>query len=95
MSIGKSEVEYISRLAMIDVADNEVEQVSAKLSKVLDLFKQMEAVNTEGVEPMAHPHDVTQRLRNDEISENDQHEKLQKVAPATAQDMYLVPQVIE
>ncbi|MBF6057152.1 MULTISPECIES: Asp-tRNA(Asn)/Glu-tRNA(Gln) amidotransferase subunit GatC [Thiomicrorhabdus] len=95
MSIGKSEVEYISRLAMIDVAENEVEQVSAKLSKVLDLFAQMEAVNTEGVEPMAHPHDVQQRLRADEITETDQHEKLQSVAPATAKDMYLVPQVIE
>ncbi|WP_319379966.1 Asp-tRNA(Asn)/Glu-tRNA(Gln) amidotransferase subunit GatC [Thiomicrorhabdus sp.] len=95
MSIGKSEVEYISRLAMIDVADNEVEQVSAKLSKVLDLFEQMEAVNTDGVDPMAHPHDVQQRLRADEITEADQHEKLQTVAPATAKDMYLVPQVIE
>ncbi|QKI89672.1 Asp-tRNA(Asn)/Glu-tRNA(Gln) amidotransferase subunit GatC [Thiomicrorhabdus xiamenensis] len=95
MSIGKSEVEYISRLAMIDVADDEVEQVSAKLSKVLDLFAQMEAVNTDGVEPMAHPHEVTQRLRTDEVTETDQHEKLQAVAPATAQDMYLVPQVIE
>ena len=95
MSIGKSEVEYISRLAMIDVADNEVEQVSGKLSKVLDLFEQMQAVNTDGVEPMAHPHDVAQRLRADEVTETDQHEKLQKVAPATAKEMYLVPQVIE
>jgi len=95
VSIGKSEVEYISRLAMIDVADNEVEQVSGKLSKVLDLFEQMQAVNTDGVEPMAHPHDVAQRLRADEVTETDQHEKLQKVAPATAKEMYLVPQVIE
>lgn len=95
MSIGKSEVEYISRLAMIEVAENEVEQVSAKLSKVLDLFAQMEAVNTEGVEPMAHPHEVAQRLRADEITEIDQHEKLQSVAPAVDKAMYLVPQVIE
>ena len=95
MSIGKSEVEYISRLAMIEVADNEVEQVSAKLSKVLDLFEQMEAVNTDGFEPMAHPHEVAQRLRADEITEIDQHEKLQSVAPAADKAMYLVPQVIE
>ncbi|BBP45394.1 glutamyl-tRNA(Gln) amidotransferase subunit C [Thiosulfatimonas sediminis] len=95
MSIGKSEVEYISRLAMIAVAENEVEPVSAKLSKVLDLFEQMQAVNTEGVEPMAHPHEVAQRLRVDQVTEADQHEKLQSVAPATAKEMYLVPQVIE
>lgn len=95
MSIGKSEVEYISRLAMIEVADTEVEQVSDKLTKVMDLFAQMQAVNTDGVEPMAHPHDVTQRLRIDEITETDQHQKLQSVAPNTANEMYLVPQVIE
>lgn len=95
MSIGKSEVEYISRLAMIDVAENEVEQVSAKLNNVLELFEQMQAVNTEGFEPMAHPHEVSQRLRKDEITESDQHERLQTVAPATAKAMYLVPQVIE
>lgn len=95
MSIGKSEVEYISRLAAIEVAPDEVDQVSAKLSNILDIFAQMEAVNTDGVEPMAHPHDQVQRLRKDVVTENDQHEKLQKVAPAAAQDMYLVPQVIE
>ncbi len=95
MSIGKSEVDYISRLAMIEVADNEVEQVSEKLTKVLDLFAQMEAVNAEGVEPMAHPHDVAQRLREDEITEFDQHQTLQAVAPAADKAMYLVPQVIE
>lgn len=95
MSIGKSEVEYISRLAMIDVAESEVDQVSAKLNNVLGLFEQMQAVNTEGVAPMAHPHEVSQRLRIDEITEVDQHEKLQAVAPSTAKAMYLVPQVIE
>lgn len=95
MSIGKSEVEYISRLSMIEVADNEVEQVSAKLTKVLDLFEQMQAVNTDGVEPMAHPYDAVQRLRQDEITEIDQHEKLQSVAPSISDAMYLVPQVIE
>ncbi|MBN2647476.1 MAG: Asp-tRNA(Asn)/Glu-tRNA(Gln) amidotransferase subunit GatC [Thiotrichales bacterium] len=95
MSIGKSEVASISRLAMIAVADHEVEQVAAKLSKVVDLFAQMQAVDTEGVEPMAHPHAVAQRLRLDEITEGDQHQKLQAIAPAVAMDLYLVPQVIE
>jgi aspartyl-tRNA(Asn)/glutamyl-tRNA(Gln) amidotransferase subunit C len=95
VSLGKTEVEYISRLAMIQVAEEEVEQVSAKLSNVLNLFEQMQAVNTEGVEPMAHPHEVAQRLRLDEVTETDQHQKLQSVAPAADKDMYLVPQVIE
>lgn len=95
MSLGKSEVEYISRLAAIAVNDNEVDEVAAKLSNILDLFALMQAADTDGVEPMAHPLDQVQRLRRDVISETDQHEKLQSVAPATADGLYLVPQVIE
>ncbi|WP_178861314.1 Asp-tRNA(Asn)/Glu-tRNA(Gln) amidotransferase subunit GatC [Thiomicrorhabdus cannonii] len=95
MSLGKTEVEYISRLAAIAVQDGEVDEVAAKLSNILDLFAQMEAADTQGVEPMAHPLDQVQRLRRDVISETDQHEKLQSVAPATSEGLYLVPQVIE
>lgn len=95
MSLGKTEVEYISRLAAIAVDENEVEQVAGKLSNILDLFKQMEAADTANVEPMAHPLDQVQRLRPDVITETDQHEKLQSVAPAAQDGLYLVPQVIE
>ncbi|MDG6777505.1 Asp-tRNA(Asn)/Glu-tRNA(Gln) amidotransferase subunit GatC [Thiomicrorhabdus sp. zzn3] len=95
MSLGKTEVEYISRLAAIAVDENEVEQVAGKLSNILDLFKQMEAADTANVEPMAHPLDQVQRLRPDVITETDEHEKLQSVAPAAQDGLYLVPQVIE
>jgi aspartyl-tRNA(Asn)/glutamyl-tRNA(Gln) amidotransferase subunit C len=95
VSLGKTEVEYISRLAAIAVKDDEVGEVAAKLSNILDLFAQMEAADTQGVEPMAHPLDQVQRLRRDVISETDQHEKLQSVAPSTSEGLYLVPQVIE
>ncbi|WP_373020809.1 Asp-tRNA(Asn)/Glu-tRNA(Gln) amidotransferase subunit GatC [Thiomicrorhabdus sp.] len=95
MSLGKTEVEYISRLAAIAVEENEVDQVAAKLSNILDLFKQMEAADTEGVEPMAHPLDQVQRLRADVVTEVDQHEKLQAIAPSAENGLYLVPQVIE
>ena len=95
MSLGKSEVEYISNLAAIEVAEDEVEQVAEKLSSILDLFAKMQAADTDGVEPMSHPLDQVQRLREDVVTESDQHEKLQSVAPAVEQAMYLVPQVIE
>ena len=95
MSLGKTEVEYISNLAAIEVKENEVDEVAAKLSNILDLFSQMQAANTDDVSPMAHPLDQVQRLRPDVVTETDQHEKLQSVAPAVEQDMYLVPQVIE
>lgn len=95
MSLGKTEVEYISNLAAIEVKENEVDEVAAKLSNILDMFSQMQAANTDDVSPMAHPLDQVQRLRPDVVTETDQHEKLQSVAPAVEQDMYLVPQVIE
>lgn len=95
MSLGKTEVEYISNLAAIEVKETEVDDVAAKLSNILDLFSQMQAADTDQVAPMAHPLDQVQRLRPDVVTETDQHEKLQTVAPAVEHDMYLVPQVIE
>lgn len=95
MSLGKAEVENISNLAAIEVSENEIAEVAEKLSSILDLFSQMQAADTEHVAPMAHPLDQVQRLREDVITETDQHSKLQSVAPAVEQDMYLVPQVIE
>ncbi|MEA1989857.1 Asp-tRNA(Asn)/Glu-tRNA(Gln) amidotransferase subunit GatC [Thiomicrorhabdus lithotrophica] len=95
MSLGKTEVEYISRLAAIDVNESEVDDVAAKLSNILDLFSQMQAADTDNVSPMAHPLDQVQRLRPDVVTESDQHEKLQSVAPAVENGLYLVPQVIE
>jgi aspartyl-tRNA(Asn)/glutamyl-tRNA(Gln) amidotransferase subunit C len=95
VSLGKTEVEYISRLAAIEVNESEVDEVAAKLSNILDLFSQMEAADTDNVSPMAHPLDQVQRLRADVITETDNHEKLQSVAPAVENGLYLVPQVIE
>ncbi|QCU89690.1 Asp-tRNA(Asn)/Glu-tRNA(Gln) amidotransferase subunit GatC [Thiomicrorhabdus sediminis] len=95
MSLGKTEVEYISRLAAIEVKADEVDEVAAKLSNILDLFAQMQAADTDQVAPMAHPLDQVQRLRVDEITEQNQRDKLQSVAPAVEDHLYLVPQVIE
>ena len=95
MSLGKTEVEYISRLAQIEVREEDVDSVAGKLSNILDLFTQMEAADTQGVEPMAHPLDAVQRFRADVVTEVDQHEKLQTIAPSVDQAHYLVPQVIE
>lgn len=95
MSLGKTEVEYISRLAQIEVREEDVDGVAAKLSNILDLFTQMEAADTQDVEPMAHPLDAVQRFRADVVTEVDQHEKLQAIAPSVEQAHYLVPQVIE
>lgn len=95
MSLDQAEVINISRLAAIAVEPSELEPLGAKLSNILDLFEQLQAVDTQGIEPMAHPLDQVQRLRTDEVSEADQREKFQAIAPATEKGLYLVPQVIE
>jgi len=95
VSLGKTEVEYISRLTQIEVREEAVDGVAEKLSNIVELFAQMEAADTQDVLPMAHPLDAVQRLRPDVVTEVDQHEKLQAIAPAAAQAHYLVPQVIE
>lgn len=95
MSLEQSEVKKIAQLAAIEVDDEALEAVGGKLSNILDLFAQLSAADTEGVEPMAHPLDQVQRLREDAVTEIDQHEKFQAIAPLTQERLYLVPKVIE
>ena len=95
MSLSIAEVDRIAALAAIAVEEDEKPVYAEQLSRVLDLFAQMEAVDTEGVEPLAHPLEMTQRLRPDEVTEHDQHEKFQQLAPKVEAGLYLVPQVIE
>ncbi len=93
--LGKHEVDTISRLAAISVAESEVEQVAEKLTSILDLFAQMEKVNTDGVAPMSHPLDQVQRLRPDVVTETSIREKVLKLAPSSEDNLFLVPQVID
>ncbi|WFE69070.1 Asp-tRNA(Asn)/Glu-tRNA(Gln) amidotransferase subunit GatC [Thiomicrospira sp. R3] len=95
MSLELAEVKKIAHLAAIAVEPEELEALGAKLSNILDLFAQLSQADTQGVEPMAHPLDQTQRLREDLVAEVDQRDKFQAIAPATENGLYLVPKVIE
>lgn len=95
MSLELAEVKKIAHLAAIAVEPEELDAVGEKLSNILDLFAQLSQADTEGVEPMAHPLDQTQRLREDLVAEVDQRDKFQAIAPATENGLYLVPKVIE
>lgn len=95
MSLERSDVEKIAHLARLEVAESEVPEIARNLSNILDLVAQMDAVDTDGVAPMAHPLDAVQRLRADEVTEINQREKFQALAPATENGLYLVPKVIE
>jgi len=65
------------------------------MQNVLGPAEQMQAIDTEGVEPLAHPMEAVQRLRADEVTETDQHELFQDIAPQTEDGLYLVPRVVE
>ncbi len=95
MSLGPDDVKNIAHLARLNINESDIEQYASSLSSILDLVEQMNSVNTEGVTPMAHPLDVAQRLREDEVLESNQREDFQKIAPATEDGLYLVPKVIE
>ena len=91
----KSEIEKIAHLARLAVSGSEVEQYQAELTNILSLVEQMEAVDATDVTPMAHPLNMTQRLREDSITEPDRRAELQMNAPLVEDGLYLVPKVIE
>ncbi len=95
MSLDTDDVIAIARLARLKIDDADVPRYAANLSSILDLVEQMNSVNSEGVVPMSHPLDVVQRLRDDAVTEGDQRDEFQAVAPATEDGLYLVPKVIE
>ncbi len=95
MSLDRSDVEKIAHLARLALADEEKDGYVTDLSNILSLVEQMNAVETGGVMPMAHPLHMTQRLRSDEPTEPNQRERFQRIAPATEDGLYLVPKVIE
>lgn len=104
MSLSSSDVKRIAHLARIEVSDAEAEATLQKLSGILGLIEQMQAVDTTGIAPMSHSQDVVQRLREDAVTESDRRADYQAVAPALGngnpepavnEGLYLVPKVIE
>lgn len=95
MSISAEEVKKVAHLARMAVPEEQLEGYVRNLSNILDLVDQLSVVDTTGVEPMAHPLDMTQRLREDVVTETNHREKYQAVAPEVEDGLYLVPKVIE
>ena len=95
MALERSDVEKIDHLARLGLNDADLPQTTATLNSILGLIDAMQAVDTEGVEPLAHPLEATQRLRADVVSETNQREAYQAIAPAVENGLYLVPKVIE
>lgn len=95
MSLTTDEVRKIAHLARLGIDESDVASYATDLSSVLDLMTKMSDLNTEGVMPMAHPLDQSQRLRPDIVTEQDKREKFQAIAPQVEAGLYLVPKVIE
>ena len=95
MALTRSEVENIAHLARLAIQPDEIPVYVKNLSRILDFVRQLEAADTRGVQPMAHPLALSQRLRPDQITEHDEHSRYQANAPLVDAGLYLVPKVID
>ena len=95
MSLTLEQVRRVAHLARIEVSDAEAGTTLGHLNGIFTLIEEMQAVDTRGVTPMAHAQDLSQRLRDDVVTEQNQREAFQAIAPETESGLYLVPKVIE
>ncbi len=95
MSLSPDDVKRIARLARIEISDAEADVSQTRLNAIFELIATMQAVDTRDINPMAHAQDVSQRLRDDVVTETDRHVTFQQIAPAVERNLYLVPKVIE
>lgn len=95
MSLNPEQVARIARLARIELSPAETSETGERLNAILGLIEQLQAVDTAGVEPMAHAVAGAQRLREDAVTESDRRAAYQAIAPEVEAGLYLVPKVIE
>ncbi|HBC02128.1 Asp-tRNA(Asn)/Glu-tRNA(Gln) amidotransferase subunit GatC [Stutzerimonas kunmingensis] len=95
MALERTEVEKIAHLARLGLSEADLPRTTETLNNILGLIDRMQAVDTTGIEPLAHPLETTQRLRPDAVTESNQRDAYQAIAPAVEEGLYLVPRVIE
>ena len=95
MSLSLADVEKVARLARLAMTDPELQAARDQLNNIFGLIAEMQAVDTSGIEPMSHAQELAQRLREDKVTEANQREAFQAIAPQVENGLYLVPQVIE
>ena len=95
MALTLEDINKIAHLARLGLSDDEKTRYTESLNNILGLIDELQAVNTTGIEPLAHALEVTQPLRLDVVSEQNQRDAYQQIAPATQDGLYLVPKVIE
>jgi aspartyl-tRNA(Asn)/glutamyl-tRNA(Gln) amidotransferase subunit C len=89
------EIRRLARLARIELGDAEAVSLGRDMDDILAMVEQMGAVDTRGIEPMSHPQEMPQRLREDRVTEGDERERFLALAPQSEDGLYRVPKVIE
>jgi aspartyl-tRNA(Asn)/glutamyl-tRNA(Gln) amidotransferase subunit C len=95
VSLDPASIEKLCELARLEVSQNELADVSSKLSRIVALVDELQAIDTSGIEPLAHPLRQPQRLRVDRVTERDERDRYQQNAGRVERGLYLVPKVIE
>ena len=95
MDVTEEVVRNIAELVQLKVDDADIQQLTKGMQNILALADQMQAIDTDGIEPVSNPLDASQKLRPDTVTEENQRELFQSIAPATEAGLYLVPRVVE
>lgn len=95
MQIENKDVEAIAHLARLTLSEADIPAYATSLSSIFELVGELNAADTDAVDPMAHPLNMSQRLRADEVTESDQRDTYQVNAPQVEAGLYMVPKVIE
>lgn len=95
MALKPEDVASIAHLARLEIRAEDIDAYADNLSRILDFVNHLEAADTENVTPMAHPLEMVQRLRPDDVTEENQRDTYQQNAPQVEAGLYLVPRVIE
>lgn len=95
MKVTEDVVKNVAELAQLELGAKEMKRLMVGMQKIVDLAEQMQSVDTKGIEPVSNPLDATQQLRRDEVTEKNERDLYQSIAPETRDGLYLVPKVIE
>ena len=88
-------IQHLANLAQLELSEREISAVGEDLQRIMAMVDQMQAIDTDAIEPLAHPLDARARLRPDQVTETIERDLYQQGAPATADGLYLVPRVVE
>lgn len=95
MTVSTRELHHLAQLAYLDTATEDLSKLTEEINSILDFVEQLNTIDTSKIEPLFHPMSLHQRLRKDDISEENCFAQLAEIAPLFEEGVYLVPKVID